>query len=120
MVGVPRFAGWRAARTIAYIALGGTSFIPLAHGVARYGYEDMIRYSGLKWYLVELAFYGGSALLYAVGVHALSFSETCTLTTIGSSGSQNASHQVHSISGAPRTRYSMLRSCRPCARTARH
>jgi adiponectin receptor len=50
----------------AYLALGASSFIPLLHGVQLYGLEYMLRYSGMKWYLLELAFYGGGVGLYAV------------------------------------------------------
>ncbi|KAL9057439.1 MAG: hypothetical protein Q9206_002352 [Seirophora lacunosa] len=65
MVFVPRFQRWRTVRTCAYIAVGATSFIPLIHGCKRYGLDYMLQYSGLKYYLIELSFYGGSAVLYA-------------------------------------------------------
>ena len=50
----------------AYAALGTSSLIPLLHGVQLYGLEYMLRYAGMKWYLLELAFYGSGVGLYAV------------------------------------------------------
>lgn len=66
MVAVPRFRVWRTARTCAFVALGATSFVPILHGVYLYGTQQMLHNSGLQWYLLELALYGGSASLYAV------------------------------------------------------
>lgn len=54
----------------AYFALGASSFIPLLHGVQLYELEDMLQYAGMKWYLIELGFYGGGVGLYAVSLHA--------------------------------------------------
>jgi adiponectin receptor len=56
-------------RVGAYFALGSSSLIPLLHGIQWYGLEYMLQYSGLKWYLLELAFYGGGVGLYAVCLH---------------------------------------------------
>lgn len=42
----------------AFVIFGASSFIPLLHGVQRYGLKYMLQYSGMKWYLLELAFYG--------------------------------------------------------------
>lgn len=54
----------------AYVALGASAFIPLLHGVQLYGLEYMLQYSGMKWYLLELVFYGGGVSLYGVSLHA--------------------------------------------------
>ncbi|KFY04131.1 hypothetical protein O988_00967 [Pseudogymnoascus sp. VKM F-3808] len=56
---------WRKVRVGAYVALGTSSFIPLLHGVQRYGLNYMLQYAGMKWYLLELAFYGSGVGLYA-------------------------------------------------------
>ncbi|KAJ4153102.1 hypothetical protein LMH87_009607 [Akanthomyces muscarius] len=56
---------WRKVRVGAYAVLGASAFIPLLHGTRLYGFEYMIQYSGMKWYLLELAIYGGGAGLYA-------------------------------------------------------
>ncbi len=64
---------WRKVRVGAYAVLGASAFIPLLHGTRLYGFEYMIQYSGMKWYLLELAIYGGGAGLYAVGLHTLAF-----------------------------------------------
>ncbi|KAK8120343.1 hypothetical protein PG999_004463 [Apiospora kogelbergensis] len=55
----------RKVRVGAFVAFGASSFIPLLHGVQRYGLEYMLQYSGMKWYLLELTFYGTGVSLYA-------------------------------------------------------
>ena len=62
---------WRKVRVGAYVALGSSAFIPLLHGLQRYGWDYMLRYSSIKWYLLELAFYGGGVFLYGVGLPLL-------------------------------------------------
>ena len=54
----------------AFVIFGASSFIPLLHGVQRYGLEYMLQYSGMKWYLIELTFYGTGVCLYGVCLHA--------------------------------------------------
>ncbi|KEF59777.1 uncharacterized protein A1O9_04625 [Exophiala aquamarina CBS 119918] len=56
---------WRRVRVGAYFALGASSLIPLLHGTQLYGLEYMLQYAGMKWYLIELCFYGGGVSLYA-------------------------------------------------------
>ncbi|KAK3373930.1 hemolysin-III protein [Lasiosphaeria ovina] len=56
---------WRRVRVGALVVFGASSFIPLLHGVQRYGLEYMLQYSGMKWYLLELVFYGAGVSLYA-------------------------------------------------------
>ena len=55
----------------AYVALGASALIPPLHGVQLYGLEYMLQYSGMKWYLLELAFYSGGVSLYGVSLYAL-------------------------------------------------
>ncbi|KID96072.1 Hemolysin-III protein, partial [Metarhizium majus ARSEF 297] len=57
---------WRKVKVGAFVVFGASSFIPLLHGVQRYGLEYMLQYSGMKWYLLELTFYGTGVSLYAV------------------------------------------------------
>lgn len=57
---------WRKRRVGSYVALGATSFVPMLHGVQLYGLGHMLNHSGIKWYLIELAFYGIGACFYAV------------------------------------------------------
>ncbi|EHK47893.1 mPR-like GPCR protein [Trichoderma atroviride IMI 206040] len=66
LISMPRLRTlrWRKARTGAYIALGASAFIPLLHGVQLYGLEYMLQYAGMKWYLLELFFYGCGVGLY--------------------------------------------------------
>jgi adiponectin receptor len=54
----------------AYFAFGTSAFIILLHGVALYGTDYMLKYAGMKWYLIELALYGAGAAIYAVSLHA--------------------------------------------------
>lgn len=61
---------WRKVKVGAFVVFGASSFIPLLHGVQRYGLEYMLQYSGMKWYLLELTFYGTGVSLYAVCLHA--------------------------------------------------
>ncbi|RYP70929.1 hypothetical protein DL769_004820 [Monosporascus sp. CRB-8-3] len=55
----------RKVKVGAFVVFGASSFIPLLHGVQRYGLEYMLQYSGMKWYLLELTFYGTGVSLYA-------------------------------------------------------
>jgi predicted membrane channel-forming protein YqfA (hemolysin III family) len=57
---------WRNLKAGAFVVFGSSSFIPLLHGVQRYGLTYMLQYSGMKWYLLELTFYGTGVALYAV------------------------------------------------------
>lgn len=52
---------------------GSSSFIPLIHGVLRYGSEHMFLYSGMKWYLLELTVYGIGVSLYTVCLASSAF-----------------------------------------------
>ncbi|KAE8399987.1 hemolysin-III protein [Aspergillus pseudonomiae] len=56
---------WRKVKVGTFVIFGASSFIPLLHGVQRYGLEYMLQYSGMKWYLLELTFYGTGVGLYA-------------------------------------------------------
>ncbi|KAH6608124.1 hemolysin-III protein [Trichoderma cornu-damae] len=56
---------WRRVKVGAFVVFGASSFIPLLHGVQRYGLEYMLQYSGMKQYLLELTFYGAGVGLYA-------------------------------------------------------
>lgn len=55
----------RNVKAGAFVVFGASSFIPLLHGVERYGLQYMMQYSGMKWYLLELAFYGTGVIMYA-------------------------------------------------------
>ncbi|KAH8660125.1 mPR-like GPCR protein [Xylariales sp. PMI_506] len=55
---------WRRVKLSAFVIFGASSFLPLLHGIQRYGLEYMFQYSGMNWYLIELPFYGTGAGLY--------------------------------------------------------
>ncbi|KAL9489364.1 hypothetical protein ACSS6W_001641 [Trichoderma asperelloides] len=59
---------WRNVKAAAFVVFGSSSFIPLLHGVQRYGLTYMLQYSGMKWYLLELTFYGAGVTLYALRI----------------------------------------------------
>ncbi|KAG9249971.1 hemolysin-III protein [Emericellopsis atlantica] len=59
---------WRRLKVTAFIVFGSSSFIPLLHGVHRYGLAYMLQYAGMKRYLVELAYYGTGVGFYAFRV----------------------------------------------------
>ncbi|RJE18310.1 hemolysin-III related protein, partial [Aspergillus sclerotialis] len=56
---------WRKVKVGVFVTFGASSFIPLLHGVQRYELEYMLQYSGMRWYLLELTFYGTGVSLYA-------------------------------------------------------
>ncbi|TAQ83133.1 hypothetical protein B7494_g8544 [Chlorociboria aeruginascens] len=56
---------WRKVKVGVFVVFGASSFVPLLHGVQRYGLEYMLHYSGMKWYLLELTLYGIAVSLYA-------------------------------------------------------
>ncbi|KAI0203571.1 hemolysin-III protein [Astrocystis sublimbata] len=58
----PRYRNVKAG---AFVVFGASSFIPLLHGVQRYGLDYMLNYAGMRWYLIELTFYGTGVALYA-------------------------------------------------------
>lgn len=64
----PKFQGrrWRGLRLFAFIGTGMSGFAPLAHGVYLFGFPQMMKQSGMPYYLVEGGFLGLGALVYAV------------------------------------------------------
>ncbi|KAF5875513.1 putative hemolysin-iii channel protein izh2 protein [Botrytis fragariae] len=58
----------RKVKVGAFVIFGASSSIPLLHGVQRYGLEYMLQYAGMKWYLLELSFYGAGVSLYALRI----------------------------------------------------
>ncbi|EJP70988.1 Hemolysin-III protein [Beauveria bassiana ARSEF 2860] len=59
---------WRKVKIGAYVALGASALIPLAHGSQLYGLKYMTQYSGMNWYLLELAIYGSGTAFYALRI----------------------------------------------------
>ncbi len=57
---------WQDVKEGAFVVFRASSFTPLLQGVQRYGLKYMLQYSGMKWYLLELTFYGTGVGLYAV------------------------------------------------------
>ncbi|KAJ6789853.1 hypothetical protein PWT90_11157 [Aphanocladium album] len=59
---------WRKVKIGVYIMLSTSALIPLLHGSHLYGLEYMGKYSGMNWYLLELAIYGAGTALYALRI----------------------------------------------------
>ncbi|KAI9746294.1 MAG: hypothetical protein M1818_000005 [Claussenomyces sp. TS43310] len=51
----PRFQGrrWRTFRALAFIATGLSGFVPVLHGIFKFGFTPALRRSGLGYYLAE-------------------------------------------------------------------
>ena len=64
----PRFQGrkFRVFRTLTFVALGASGFAPLIHGVTIFSWSQMVKQSGLPYYLVEGGFLLTGSFLYAV------------------------------------------------------
>jgi len=64
----PKFRGpkWRMFRILILAATGLSGIAPLVHGIKMFGFEQMMRQSGLPYYLAEGALLVLGALIYAV------------------------------------------------------
>ena len=64
----PRFEGpeWRGFRLGTFLWTGFSALIPIAHGIWRFGLEQMHTRGGLGWYVVEGACYALGAGFYSV------------------------------------------------------
>lgn len=112
----------------AFVVFGASSFIPLLHGVQRYGLEYMLQYSGMKWYLLELVLYGTGVGLYAVSLtrsphRVFPFPGTQEFIhsdePLCSCDFRSVWHRVGLISGEARTRSFMSPSYAQCTHTRR-
>ena len=111
---------WRKARIGAYLILGASALIPLLQGSQLYGREYMTQYSGMNWYLLELAVYGGGTALYAVSLqnkYSIQMDISCDLTSSYSSGFPNALLLANLIFGVVLIKSSTSPSCVPCIYT---
>ncbi|KAL6874752.1 mPR-typeG-protein-coupled receptor [Trichoderma novae-zelandiae] len=63
----PKFHGqkFRAFRVLAFVGTGLSGFAPLIHGVTMFGFSQMMKQSGMPYYLIEGGFLLLGALLYA-------------------------------------------------------
>lgn len=64
----PRFQGpeFRAFRALTFVATGLSGFAPLVHGVKMFGISQMMKQSGMPYYLTEGGFLLSGALIYVV------------------------------------------------------
>ncbi|CAG8028614.1 unnamed protein product [Penicillium olsonii] len=66
----PKFAGrgWRTFRTCAFVATGLSGFAPMAHGIKIFGFSQMVKQSGMPYYLVEGALLILGSVIYATRI----------------------------------------------------
>lgn len=64
----PRFQGprFRAFRALTFVATGLSGFAPLLHGIKMFGISQMMKQSGMPYYLIEGGFLLLGALIYVV------------------------------------------------------
>lgn len=64
----PKFQGpkFRAFRALTFVATGLSGFAPLLHGVKMFGVSQMMKQSGMPYYLIEGGFLLSGALIYVV------------------------------------------------------
>ncbi|KAK0703505.1 mPR-like GPCR protein [Lasiosphaeria miniovina] len=63
----PKLQGrkFRVFRTLTFVALGASGFAPLIHGITIFGWSQMVKQSGLPYYLAEGGFLLTGSFLYA-------------------------------------------------------
>ncbi|KAL1874413.1 hypothetical protein VTK73DRAFT_339 [Phialemonium thermophilum] len=66
----PWFRGpkWRTVRVLIFVLTGLSGLAPLCHGIQMFGITQMVRQSGLPYYLAEGFLYGLGALVYATRI----------------------------------------------------
>ncbi|KAF2199627.1 adiponectin receptor protein 1 [Delitschia confertaspora ATCC 74209] len=74
---------WRSHRTAAFILTAFSGFVPIVHGILRYGWEDMWHRSGMPWWFAEGLWYGIGAVFFSMRIPEKLTSEKWDL--IGSS-----------------------------------
>ncbi|KAI1411994.1 mPR-like GPCR protein [Hypoxylon sp. FL1857] len=91
IVVAPTFQGprWRTLRLLTFVCTGLSGLAPIIHGIVMFGFQQMMRQSGLPYYLAE----GGLFLLGAI-VYATRFPESISPGTFDIYGS---SHQIFHI-----------------------
>ena len=64
----PIFQGrkFRIFRTLTFVGLGTSGFAPLVHGITMFGWPQMVKQSGMPYYLAEGGFLLAGAFFYAV------------------------------------------------------
>jgi adiponectin receptor len=67
----PYFQGqkFRAFRALAFVGTGLSGFAPLIHGIKMFGFSQMMKQSGMPYYLIEGGFLLLGALVYVVSLH---------------------------------------------------
>ena len=106
---------WRKLRTAAFVVLGSSAFIPLLHGSQLFGLKYMLRHSGMKWYLPELACSFAGVTFYGVSLPLTvnSLRKISNLTDNCRPELPSVLLRANSTSGALHIRSSMSPSCAP-------
>ncbi|KAI0107397.1 mPR-like GPCR protein [Hypoxylon sp. NC0597] len=87
----PTFQGprWRTLRLLTFVCTGLSGLAPIIHGIVMFGFQQMMKQSGLPYYLAE-----GALFLLGAIVYATRFPESISPGTFDFYGS---SHQVFHI-----------------------
>ncbi|KAK3901663.1 hemolysin-III channel protein Izh2 [Staphylotrichum tortipilum] len=87
----PKFRGpkWRTFRVLTFVTTGLSGFAPLAHGIQMFGFAQMMRQSGMPYYLAE-----GALLALGAVIYATRFPESLSPGTFDLYGS---SHQLFHV-----------------------
>jgi adiponectin receptor len=66
----PNFHGkkFRIFRVLAFVGTGLSGFVPLIHGVKMFGFSQMMKQSGMLYYVIEGGFLLLGALVYVVSL----------------------------------------------------
>lgn len=68
----PYFQGkkFRVFRALAFVGTGLSGFAPLIHGIKMFGWSQMMKQSGMPYYLAEAGFLLAGALIYVVSLQS--------------------------------------------------
>ena len=67
----PKFQGrkFRVFRAVTFVVTGLSGFAPLIHGIKMFGISQMMKQSGMPYYLIEGGFLLLGALIYTVSLY---------------------------------------------------
>ncbi|KFY90812.1 hypothetical protein V498_05810 [Pseudogymnoascus sp. VKM F-4517 (FW-2822)] len=108
----PRFQGsrWRTFRVCTFVCTGLSGFLPIAHGVKILGFSQMLKQSGMPYYLGEGLLLMLGTLFYTVSTEIET--QKCDMRKIliddPRCGFQRLSNQAGLISSDAHTRFSMF------------
>jgi adiponectin receptor len=68
----PKFQGprWRTFRLLTFVSTGFSGLAPIAHGINKFGFSQMLAQSGLAYYFAEAGLFLLGVVIYAVSPSA--------------------------------------------------